>query len=142
MLLLGPAHRDAIRSHAAAEYPAECVGALFGSWDFAANVRTVAAVLPLRNASANPRRAFELSGDDLLRVFVQEEKRTGLTVVGFYHSHPDCPAVPSETDRRLCGFEYSFVIVSVIAGAPAEIRSWVFDPQRERFEEEGLKPEA
>jgi proteasome lid subunit RPN8/RPN11 len=141
MLHLSRAHLDAIRTHAARDYPFECVGALFGSWDFAGNVRTVAHVLPLRNASANPRREFELDAAERLRVFFAEEKRLGATLIGFYHSHPDCPAVPSETDRRRCGFAYSFVIVPVTAGRAGDVRSWVFDPTREEFAEEELRLE-
>lgn len=139
MLRLSPDHLAAIRSHAAADYPNECVGALLGDWDHSENVRTVRLVLPLLNAAANPRAAFRLDDAERLRVFVQEEKRTGLSVVGFYHSHPDCPARPSETDRRESGFGFSFVIVSVNRGAPAQVASWVFDPEREVFDAEEMR---
>jgi len=139
MLVLPDALRDAIRAHAQRDYPLECVGALYGTWDFASGVRRASQILPLTNASPEPRRAFSLSSADLLNAFVHHEKRTGLTFVGIYHSHPDCPARPSATDRRECRIECSFVIASVVAGAMVELTSWVLDPDGGSFAPEPIE---
>jgi proteasome lid subunit RPN8/RPN11 len=50
----------------------------------------------------------------------------GLEIVGFYHSHPDHPARASATDLENSSpwGGYSYPIVSVVAGDPAELRSW------------------
>src|SRR5437868_3789452 len=98
MLLLSAHFAAAVRAHAARTYPEECVGALLGTWDFAADIRTVTEVLPLINSHPQPRRAFALDTEGHL-AFVRREREAGLAVVGFYHSHPDWPANPSEIDR-------------------------------------------
>lgn len=88
---VGPEVVDAIRAHARAELPNECCGLLVG-----ADERIVTAV-PARNLRPTPHD-FLIDPRDHL----DAEKRAraeGLEVVGFYHSHPDAPAVPSRRDR-------------------------------------------
>ncbi len=53
-----------------------------------------------------------------------------LEIIGFFHSHPDAPAIPSECDRELAWEVYSYPIVSVIQGKVQEIKSWVLDDDR------------
>ena len=48
----------------------------------------------------------------------------GLAVLGFYHSHPDRPARPSEYDRLHAWPYYSYVIVAIVKGQPAAMTSW------------------
>jgi desampylase len=89
---VGPGVMDAIRAHARAERPNECCGLLVG-----VDERIVAAV-PARNLRPTPHD-FLIDPRDHL----DAEKRAraeGLEVVGFYHSHPDAPAVPSRRDRE------------------------------------------
>ncbi len=50
-----------------------------------------------------------------------------LEIVGFFHSHPDAPAIPSECDRTLAWEIYSYPIVSVIQSKVETIASWVLD---------------
>ena len=45
-------------------------------------------------------------------------------MLGFYHSHPDHPARPSETDRLAAWPFYSYVLVSIMKAKPAEMTSW------------------
>ena len=52
----------------------------------------------------------------------------GLELLGFYHSHPDHPARPSQYDLDHAWPSFSYVIVSVMAGEPADMRSWT--PER------------
>ncbi|PZV11076.1 MAG: metal-dependent protease of the PAD1/JAB1 superfamily [Leptolyngbya sp.] len=74
---------------------------------------------------------------DLLRVQKSARDR-GLEIVGIYHSHPDHPAVPSECDRALAWPVYSYVIVSVVQGRVADLKSWRLDDQH-RFQSEPVK---
>jgi proteasome lid subunit RPN8/RPN11 len=60
---------------------------------------------------------------DYLRAEREADSR-GLILLGFYHSHPDHPASPSETDRRFAQPGFSYPIVSVTADGVAEVRSW------------------
>jgi proteasome lid subunit RPN8/RPN11 len=58
--------------------------------------------------------------------------------VGFYHSHPDHPAVPSQFDLDHAWPVYSYVIVSVMAGRAENLLSWELRPDRTRFDAEVL----
>jgi proteasome lid subunit RPN8/RPN11 len=68
----------------------------------------------------------------------------GLGVVGNYHSHPNHPAVPSQFDlEHLAPWPtMSYVVVSVMGGKAAGVRSWELAPDRSRFEEEELAKEV
>jgi proteasome lid subunit RPN8/RPN11 len=71
---------------------------------------------------------------------VEKEARTrGLDVMGYYHSHPDHPAMPSNYDRDHAWPWYSYVIVSVQKGLAAEVNSWVLAEDRTRFEREEIE---
>jgi proteasome lid subunit RPN8/RPN11 len=59
-------------------------------------------------------------------------------VLGFYHSHPDHPAVPSDYDRDNALPFYSYVIVSVAGGKAADFRSWLLAEDRGSFGEEKI----
>jgi proteasome lid subunit RPN8/RPN11 len=62
----------------------------------------------------------------------------GLMLLGFYHSHPDHPAEPSQFDLDHAWPNLSYLIVSVRQGQPKEARSWRLKPDRSAFEEEFL----
>ena len=62
----------------------------------------------------------------------------GLGVVGFYHSHPDAPARPSEFDREHAWVGYCYVIVSVVNGQPQEMRNWKLTDDGSRFDEDEI----
>ena len=74
-----------------------------------------------RNVSGNPAVRFVIDPKDHFDA-IRESRRRGLDVVGFYHSHPRTPAVPSEADLLEATYEdYLYLIVS-LASDPAEIR--------------------
>lgn len=121
-LRLDPAAEAMIRSHAAQTYPHECCGALIGrDTDQAREVRQA---LPLPNRRTDsPRNRFSVAPQDILAA-ERTARRTGLELVGWYHSHPDHPARPSAYDREHAWPWYSYVIVAVSAGVPGELASW------------------
>jgi len=65
----------------------------------------------------------------------QAARAMKLDVIGFYHSHPDHPAAPSDYDREHALPLYSYVIVSVLRGKAEDLTSWeltanrVFEPE-------------
>jgi proteasome lid subunit RPN8/RPN11 len=63
----------------------------------------------------------------------------GLDVVGWYHSHPDHPAKPSEYDREHAWPWYSYIIVSVRAGVEQEMTSWRLNDDRAGYSEETIE---
>jgi proteasome lid subunit RPN8/RPN11 len=72
----------------------------------------------------------------------KEARGLGLDVVGYYHSHPDHPAQPSEFDREHAWPGLSYVIVAVRNGRAEEARSWRLSDDRERFGEEEMAVEV
>src|SRR5262245_51229975 len=132
-LELPEALRDAIRAHSASAYPFECCGALIGS-----TAHGVEDVLPLENvAPSDQDRRFLLSAADYRRAEALAEE-AGTELLGFYHSHPDHPAVPSDFDLAHAWPNLSYVIVSVQDGLAGDVRSWRLEPDRSRLDEERL----
>lgn len=113
----------AIRRHADAVYPEEACGGLLGQDDGSGHFRVVAA-LPVSNAQANERRRrYLISGGDV-RILERRAEASGLEVVGYYHSHPDTPPLPSAIDREHAWPWYVYLIVSVKRGGPTRFRAW------------------
>jgi proteasome lid subunit RPN8/RPN11 len=124
-----------IRRHASNAYPDECCGALIGTSHDAGDTKVFVA-LELENVTdEGPRRRFRVSP----REYQQSEahaRRLGADLVGFYHSHPDHPAEPSQYDLDHAWPNFSYVIVSVREGETAELRSWRLRADRSSFDEE------
>ena len=121
-LQLTAQHDQAIRAHAAQDYPHECCGFLVGRAE--GETVTVTRTVPAANLrDDSPRNRFEIDPGDLVKTD-RAARADGLGVVGFYHSHPDAPARPSEFDREHAWAGYCYAIVSVQSGQPGELRSW------------------
>ena len=123
---------EAIRAHGVETYPNECCGALIG------RDGVVTHTLALPNVTdEGPRRRFRVSDRD----YLQCEKRArelGGELLGFYHSHPDHPARPSQYDLDHALPFFSYVIISVASGTPGDVRSWKLRDDRSAFDEEPL----
>jgi len=130
-----------IAEHAERDYPYECGGMLIGRFDD--DRKTVTEIVPLENAreeEARHNRVLILP-KDVLRAekYAREQK---LDVVGYYHSHPDDHAIPSQYDLDHALPVWSYVIASVMEGAAVDVRSWEMENDRSKFnEEEILKKE-
>jgi proteasome lid subunit RPN8/RPN11 len=88
----------------------------------------------------SPRNRFSIAPDDF-RAAERAARERGLELIGWYHSHPDHPPLPSEYDREQAWPWYSYIILSVVHGAPREIRSWRLSDDRVRFEPEEIGAE-
>ena len=128
-LTLGPGVRAAIEQHGREAYPHECCGALLGADN------RVQAVHALPNLTTEgPRRRFRIDDRDYL-LAEREATAAGLTLLGFYHSHPDHPAVPSQYDLDHAWPTFVYPIVSVRAGEPDALRAWALRDDRSTFDE-------
>jgi len=128
-LVLGQGVRAAIDAHGRETFPHECCGALLGAGD------TVAATYALPNVTTEgPRRRFRIDDKDYLQA-ERQASAAGLTLLGFYHSHPDHPAVPSQYDLDHAWPTFVYPIVSVMAGEPVALRAWMLRPDRTAFDE-------
>jgi proteasome lid subunit RPN8/RPN11 len=57
----------------------------------------------------------------------------GLTLVGYYHSHPDSPAIPSEYDRVHALPNFVYIISSVVNREAVDMRVWLLQDDRTAF---------
>jgi proteasome lid subunit RPN8/RPN11 len=132
-------HVLAIEDHARRGYPYEVCGVLVGQ---TGREVTVERVIQVENREREaPRVRYEIAPEDLLRI-QRESRDSRQDIVGFYHSHPDHPARPSETDRRIAAEGLSdgvvHVVVSVDRAGNATPSAWIFQDATQVFEEEPL----
>ena len=112
----------AMAKGAAAAYPNEGCGALLGT--SAGGLRHVTDSLPVPNTeTGTPRMRFEVAPRDYMAVEDEADRRS-LSLLGFWHSHPDDTARASKTDRAYAWEGLLTVIVSVPAGAPGPVIAW------------------
>jgi proteasome lid subunit RPN8/RPN11 len=133
---------EKIRRHGAETYPHECCGALLGHDAEARDDTPGREVLGLHalvnRRDDSPRNRFSVAADDV-RDAEKVAREQNLDVIGWYHSHPDHPARPSEFDREHAWPWYSYIIVSVQNGAPQDMTSWRLEDDRTRFSPEALE---
>lgn len=127
-----------IRGHGAETYPHECCGALLGR-ETADDAREILALFPLVNRrDDSPRNRFSVTSEDV-RDAERAAREKGLDVLGWYHSHPDHPARPSQYDQDHAWPWYSYIIVSVANGEPQDMTSWRLADDRSKFSPEDLE---
>ena len=129
-----------IREHGVRDYPYECCGLLLGR--FREEGKVVTETYPISNAreESAKRNRFLIEPKELLRG-EQYARGRDLEVVGFYHSHPDSPAVPSQYDLEHAWPTYSYIIVSTRADQAGDLFSWEQEADRSRFNQEELRVE-
>lgn len=141
-LWIGAECVEKIRAHGVETYPHECCGALLGRDSDAAEdgrPREILEVFPLVNQREDsPQNRFSVSARDVIAA-EKAARAQGLDVIGWYHSHPDHPAQPSEYDREHAWPWYSYVIVSVRERAAREMTSWRLREERDRYDEEEIE---
>ena len=134
---------EQILGHARSGYPFEVCGVLLGR--NGAGARRVDRVIPAVNREKDsPRVRYEIAPEDLVRI-QREARDDGREILGYYHSHPDHPARPSETDRRIADEGLSdgvvHMVVGVERGEHASPSAWVFRDGVHAFEAEPLEIE-
>jgi proteasome lid subunit RPN8/RPN11 len=130
--MLQPGVSDAIRRHGGETYPHECCGALIGR----DGVVTSTFALP-NTTEEGPRRRFLVRPGDYRDAERQASRQQG-ELLGFYHSHPDHPARPSQYDLDHAWPFFSYIIVSVQSGEPRDMTSWRLRDDRSAFDQEDL----
>ncbi len=126
----------AIRAAAEAGYPHEVCGILLGrggSEPVAEEAHACDNVVAERS-----RDRYELDPRAQLRIEKQARER-GLDVLGYFHSHPDHPALASETDNSLSWESTYYLIQAVAAGRCGELRAWHRGPGQARLAEVPLQ---
>ena len=132
-----------IESEGAKAYPNECCGILFGrdvagDGDYAIR-RVVESLSPVINEFEEEEQyhRFLITPQTLMKA-EKEAAKEGLLVLGFYHSHPDVAAKPSEYDRQHAWPFYSYVIVSIAKGEAVDMTSWLLDDETNTFKRQNI----
>jgi proteasome lid subunit RPN8/RPN11 len=138
MISLPAGAASAIASEGERAYPNECCGILLGT-DEGERGRAVTRIFPARNSreSEERRHRFEISPEDYM-ASEKEAARMRLDIIGFYHSHPDHDASPSDYDREHAMPWYSYVIIAVRDGHADGLESWTLIPDRSGFTAEQI----
>ncbi len=128
MILFSPDIQETIFIHAREGYPDEVCGVLIGKSDGMTLTSCRKVIMAVRAKNIEEVRKhdrYRIAPDDMIQAD-GIARRHGLDIVGFYHSHPDHPAVASVTDLENSSpwGGYSYPIVSVLRGEVADFRSW------------------
>jgi proteasome lid subunit RPN8/RPN11 len=127
-----------MRAHGERDYPYECCGLMLGK--FEGGRKRMIETYPISNAREEEakRNRFLIRPEELMRG-EKHARAKGLDVVGFYHSHPDDVAAPSQYDLEHAWPTYSYVVMAVEKGRAADLRSWEMEADRSRFNEEEIQ---
>lgn len=122
-----------INKHLEEAYPEEGAGFLLGANN------EVKEILPLSNAREDEARhnRFLITAEDYLKAELKADE-LDLNLIGVFHSHPDCPNIPSEYDREWAQPYFSYVITRVDNGKSVDHRSWRLVEDRTKYEEEEI----
>jgi proteasome lid subunit RPN8/RPN11 len=133
MLFLSSEHENIVRNDGENAYPNECCGVLIGEVD-KTGVKIVKHIETIHNdfEDGEQYHRFLITPENILNA-EKTARLMKLDVIGFYHSHPDCPAIPSDYDRDHALPFYSYVIVSVRQGEAKELASWELTADRAGF---------
>ena len=128
--------RQLLEAHAAETYPHECCGALYG--EATGTGFTVAEAVRFPNTtSEGPRRRFLIQPGDY-RVAEAHARETKRPLIGFYHSHPDHPARPSQYDLDHAWPNMLYTITSVREGRVEMTTAWQLREDRSQFDERSI----
>ena len=139
---IGRAQVEGMLAQAREGYPFEVCGVLLGVAESPVRVHSVVPVV--NREKDQPRVRYQIAPEDLIRI-QREARDRGHEIVGYYHSHPDHEARPSETDRRIAAEGLSdgviHMVVGVEKGELAVPSAWVFRDPAQSFQEEPLEIE-
>ena len=126
-----------LRHIAEQQYPHECCGVLLGELagdnPLAEEIRTVTALHAVQNSWGEGSERRYLISPDVMFDLLRRERAGEFVILGFFHSHPDHPALPSITDRDWAMPWYVYMIVSVLDGRSARLTAWQLDEDGESF---------
>jgi proteasome lid subunit RPN8/RPN11 len=135
-LKIGAGDVDLIHEHATEAYPEECAGALVGI--DSGGIRVVVDVWRAENTHEEERSRRFLIEPLAVKKFEEQAEEKDMGLLGFYHSHPDHLAEPSEYDREHAWPGYSYVIASVSGENVQDMRSWTLKGDRSGYDEEPI----
>ncbi|MFZ1081360.1 MAG: M67 family metallopeptidase [Candidatus Kryptoniota bacterium] len=128
-----------IEKHGEQTYPEECCGIMLGLND--GDTQIIESVVELENEQdENRRRRFFVTPKQYLQAERTAAQRS-LELLGFYHSHPDHPAIPSAFDTEHALPWFTYFVVSITQGKANKLTAWKLNETREHFDEKELSVE-
>jgi proteasome lid subunit RPN8/RPN11 len=125
---------ETMNRHVEEAYPEEGAGFLLG---VDGEVKRILSLPNAREDAARHNR-FLITPEDYLKAELTADEH-GLSLIGVFHSHPDCPNVPSEYDREWAQPFFSYIITRVDKGNAVNSRSWRLAEDRSKYEEEEIR---
>ena len=126
-----------IKVHGEEIYNEECCGALFGNYDD--ETRTIVDLLEFQNEKEESKQNRFLITPDQYKLAERLAKERNLELLGFYHSHPDHPAQPSQFDVDHALPWFIYVIVSINEGNANNLTAWILKEDRSGFNHQKIK---
>jgi proteasome lid subunit RPN8/RPN11 len=128
---------EEIHKNGEQSYPDEGAGLILGIVED--GIKKVVKLMKFPNAREESARhnRYLLTPMDYLRGET-EAARSGLDVLGVFHSHPNHPNLPSDFDRQWAMPMLSYLITSVNNGKAAGSRAWILKEDRSGFTEETI----
>jgi len=114
-------------------YPLEACGVIFGSGDGESVAWMVLAIRPAPNQHGDDQRRRYLVPPEFQVAVELEARRRNQDVIGYFHSHPDHPAQPSEYDRAHAWVGYLYAICAVAKGKAGELNAFALDREGGAF---------
>src|SRR3990172_11865356 len=126
-------------AHARRVYPLECCGLLIGHRPEGDNeTRTPTRIAEAENVTTESPSTRYLIDPKRFHEVDKTTWNTDEEILGFYHSHPDSPALPSAFDAEQAALwpGYCYLILGLSpSGELQEARAWVWQKERNEFEE-------
>ncbi len=137
-VILSSALQQHIFEQMEATYPNEGGGFLLGQVD--AKVVTIEDIIQVENVFAEEEQhhRYAMTPQDWIRLEDEADER-GLSLIGYYHSHPDSPAIPSEYDREHALPNFVYIITSVMMARAEDMRVWLLRADRSAFDSVALQ---
>ena len=133
MLVVSKELVERINSHVENAYPGEGAGFLLGE---DGEVKEIFALPNAREEEARHNR-FLLTPEDYMKAEMKAME-LGVDLIGVFHSHPDCPNIPSEYDREWAQPFFSYIITRGDEGKVVNHRSWKLVEDRSKYDEEEI----
>lgn len=142
MLSIQYADYEALRAHGEETYPDECCGVLLGKNVPGVGNEVKALVRAGNTRTDSAHNRYNIAPVELIRI-QRQAREQGLDIVGFYHSHPDHPAMWSSTDfAEAHWLGCSYVITSVEQGTAKVTNSFLLlgtEEDNKQFHDESVE---
>ncbi|MBC7814112.1 MAG: M67 family metallopeptidase [Burkholderiales bacterium] len=126
-----------IFDHLKSAYPNEGGGFLVGAQG--SDEVQIQDIIGVENVfeAAEQYHRYAMTPQDWMRL-EDEADNLGLTLVGYFHSHPDSPCIPSIYDRDHALPNFVYLITEVTNGVPVDMKSWRLRQDRSQFDQDDL----